>query len=214
MSAAVLGTDFVVPTLVTERLRLRAFRPADALRLERLAAAAEIVAPTLLPHAYDCSSGEAWIHSQAQHIAAGRLVNWAIETAATDAVIGSAGLVLDREQGHGQFACWLGVEHWGHGYAAEAGRSVLAFGFRELGLRRVWASNFAANESSVRLMERLGLTREGVQRRHVLRLGRQEDVLLWGLLREDYERNEHLRWVAASARVIGAARERMHQGDG
>ncbi len=55
--------------------------------------------------------------------------------------------------------------HHGHGYATEAVRAVLDLAFGPLGLRRVVASCFAANEPSWRLMERLGMRREGTHLR-------------------------------------------------
>lgn len=54
----------------------------------------------------------------------------------------------------------LHPDHTGHGYATEAVREVLRICFEDLGLRRVTAECFAANEPSWRLMERLGMRRE------------------------------------------------------
>jgi RimJ/RimL family protein N-acetyltransferase len=54
----------------------------------------------------------------------------------------------------------LHPDHAGRGYATEAVRELLRLCFEELGLRRVTANCFAANEGSWRLMERLGMRRE------------------------------------------------------
>jgi len=56
----------------------------------------------------------------------------------------------------------LSPEHQGRGYATEAVQALLRVCFEALGLRRVVANAFAANEPSWRLMERVGMRREGV----------------------------------------------------
>lgn len=56
----------------------------------------------------------------------------------------------------------LSPRHQGHGYATEAVGALLRVCFADLGLRRVVANAFAANEPSWRLMERVGMRREGV----------------------------------------------------
>lgn len=195
--------------LSTLRLALRAVVPADAAALVRLAAAAQVAAPSPLLQGCDGRSPESWIASQTAQIAAGRLVHWVIGPRGGEGVFGSVGLVVDREHAVAQFGCWLAVEHWGRGLGREAAHAALAFGFRELGLRRIWASSYAASDRSARLLDAIGMSREGLQRRHVLRLGREEDLQLWGLLREDYERRERARWLAASARIVREAQRRM-----
>jgi len=77
----------------------------------------------------------------------------------------------------------LASAHWGHGYAPEAARSALAYGFDELGLGEIVSMTAATNHKSRRVMEKLGMVRDesadfehpratGDLRRHVLyRLG-------------------------------------------
>src|SRR6185312_351001 len=52
----------------------------------------------------------------------------------------------------------LAHEHWGHGYATEAGRAWLAYGFETLGLDRIVSMTDEANTRSLAVMRRLGLT--------------------------------------------------------
>jgi len=75
----------------------------------------------------------------------------------------------------------------GRGYATEAVRAVMAACFTELGLRRVSAGCFAANEASWRMMERLGMRREEHSRRTALhRSGEWMDGMNYGLLAEEW----------------------------
>ncbi len=54
----------------------------------------------------------------------------------------------------------LAREHWGHGYATEAGRAALAYGFGALGLEEIVAMAVAGNHRSRRVMERIGMRRD------------------------------------------------------
>jgi len=81
----------------------------------------------------------------------------------------------------------LAPEHTGQGYAAEAVRAVIDLCFTTLGLRRVHAGCFAANEPSWRLMERLGMRREESSRKTGLhRSGEWMDGLNYALLAEEW----------------------------
>ena len=53
-------------------------------------------------------------------------------------------------------------KHWGRGYAYEAASAVMAYGGKALGLKRIVAITSADNDSSVRLLEKLGLRFEGM----------------------------------------------------
>ncbi len=75
----------------------------------------------------------------------------------------------------------------GKGYATEAVRTVLELSFGALGLRRVTAECFAANEPSWRLMERLGMRRESYARQSGLhRSGEWMDGMTYALLAEEW----------------------------
>lgn len=77
--------------------------------------------------------------------------------------------------------------HQGHGYATEAVRAVIGMCFGPLGLRRVHAGCFAANEPSWRVMERLGMRREEFSRKTGLhRSGEWMDGMNYGLLAEEW----------------------------
>ena len=77
----------------------------------------------------------------------------------------------------------------GHGYASEAVRALIGLCFTDLGLRRVTADCFAANEPSWRLMERVGMRREIHSRRDSLhRSGQWMDGLGYALLAEEWHR--------------------------
>ncbi|MER7798607.1 GNAT family N-acetyltransferase [Microbacterium sp. NPDC096154] len=94
------------------------------------------------------------------------------------------------EQGRGvqaELGWTLDPAHHGRGYATEAIRAVIDVCFTQLGLRRVHAGCFAANEPSWRVMERLGMRREEFSRKTGLhRSGEWMDGMNYALLAEEW----------------------------
>jgi RimJ/RimL family protein N-acetyltransferase len=74
----------------------------------------------------------------------------------------------------------------GHGYGEEAVRLLLAHGFRDLNLRRVWLQVFATNARALRTYEKAGFVREGVLRQAAHIDGSYVDVVIMGMLREEH----------------------------
>lgn len=101
-------------------------------------------------------------------------------------LIGNCGI---RMKAAGAWEADLGYEIaprcWGHGYATEAARSMLAFGFEELRVHRVCAHCIAENAASARVLEKIGMRREGHLRESEWMRGRWWDTFLYGIL--DYE---------------------------
>ena len=80
----------------------------------------------------------------------------------------------------------LSPDHWGHGYATEAARVIVRFGFVELGVHRIWAWCIADNVASARMLERLGLKLEGRLRDKEYFKGRWWDTLMYGILKDEW----------------------------
>jgi ribosomal-protein-alanine N-acetyltransferase len=81
----------------------------------------------------------------------------------------------------------LNRHYWGRGYATEAVRAVLGYGFEELGLHRVYATCRPANVASSRVMEKVGMQREGHLRRHRWMKGTWQDSLLYAILEDEWQ---------------------------
>lgn len=75
----------------------------------------------------------------------------------------------------------------GKGYGSGAAQLALRFAFHELNLHRVTYTTFDYNAPSIALAENLGFRREGVFREFLQRDGHRHDMLLFGLLRHEWE---------------------------
>jgi RimJ/RimL family protein N-acetyltransferase len=96
--------------------------------------------------------------------------------------------VADRARGTQAELGWvLDPAHTGHGYATEAVRELLRHCFEDLGVRRVTANCFLDNDTSWRLMERVGMRRElHAVRDSLHRSGRWLDGVGYAILAEEW----------------------------
>ena len=159
-------------TLHTQRLILRPFEIADALDVQRLAGDQAIADTTLnIPHPYEDGMAEQWISTRQPQFEAGELANFAIVLRATGELVGAIGLVINRRFDHAELGYWIGRPYWKQGFCTEAGRAVLRYGFTELNLNRIHAYYLSRNPAPGRVMEKLGMTREGLLRQHPEEVG-------------------------------------------
>jgi RimJ/RimL family protein N-acetyltransferase len=111
---------------------------------------------------------------------------WAVEVPGVAAFVGFVGLNVPSFMPEVVEVGWrLAKEHWGNGYATEAGREALRIGFEELGLDEIVSFTSVPNVPSQRVMQRLGMTHdpardfdhpsvpEGPLRRHVFYVARR-----------------------------------------
>lgn len=75
------------------------------------------------------------------------------------------------------------------GYATEAAKLLVEYGFKRLGLNRIYARVLEYNEANIQLDKKLGFRVERVLREDVYKNGRFVNVVLMGLLRKDYYSN-------------------------
>ena len=174
--------------LVTERLLLRQWRDEDLEPFVALGADPEVM--RYFPSTHTRERSEAVARDFAYGIEERGWGFWAVEVRDGAPFIGFVGLGEPGFEAHFtpavEVAWRLGREHWGHGYATEAARASVEFGFGQLGLEEIVGMTVPANTRSRAVMERLGMTRDpaddfehprvppGALKRHVLyRLGRE-----------------------------------------
>lgn len=102
-------------------------------------------------------------------------------------LIGAVGLKLtDPDNRTAEIGYLLHPDFWGQGLALEAARALVHAGFRDLGLQRVIASCDQRNKASARVMEKLGMRREGAFRRSKYIQGAWRDEYLYAVLAEEF----------------------------
>jgi RimJ/RimL family protein N-acetyltransferase len=177
------------PTLRTARLLLGSFALDDAAELQRLAGAREIADTTLaIPHPYHLEDARSWIQWLNSENGARDTANFAIRLQPQRQLIGSIGFrEIDTQHGQAELGFWIGKDWWGQGYAREAARAVIQFGFESLNLNRICAHHMTRNPASGRVLLAAGMQREGVLRQRVQKWGIYEDVVLYATVRDDWK---------------------------
>jgi len=149
-----------VPSITTERLLLREWRPGDRAPFARLNADPRVTEH--LGNELDTDESDALVDGFVARWASDGYGVWAVERLEDGAFLGFTGLNSASFEAPFTPAVeieWrLGHKAWGHGYATEAARAALRFGFETLGLEEVVAFTVPANQRSRAVMERLGMT--------------------------------------------------------
>jgi [ribosomal protein S5]-alanine N-acetyltransferase len=180
-------TPASIPTLETERLTLRAFQLEDASAFEHLIAPKEVTDGTLsFPHPVPKGWGTERINRILERFEKGEHIELAICTRDSGDLIGGIGLGINVKHKRGHLGYWLGIQFWGKGYATEAARAVVTYGFQTLGLHRIEAGHYPRNPASGRVLEKIGMKFEGIMRGDVLKGDQFEDTVLYARLSTDF----------------------------
>jgi RimJ/RimL family protein N-acetyltransferase len=164
--------------LETERLMLRGPTLADARAIARLANDRRIAENTRrLPHPYSQDHAIEFVRGSAND---NRGTVFLIEK---DFVpIGVVGVDW-REPDAPELGYWLGVEHWGQGFATEAARAVIDFTFEEFDVEHLMSGARVANPSSRNILEKCGFQWSGVELHRFEALGSSTPVDCFRLAR-------------------------------
>lgn len=104
--------------------------------------------------------------------------------------IGDVGLLGIHPHGRAELSIRIGEKaHWSRGYGGDAIRTLLAFAFGTLGLRRVTLIADADNARGIRCYENCGFRHEGLLRSHRLRYGKPLDMVAMAVLCEEFRTN-------------------------
>ena len=175
------------PTLTTPRLTLRPFSLEDAAAVQMLAGAREIADTTMhIPHPYPPGGAEQWIATHPVMWKSGTGATYAITDSTNGVVMGAVTLTITPAHARGELGYWLGVPFWNKGYCTEASRVLLDLGFGQLALHRIQARHLTRNPASGRVLEKLGMQMEGIQRDGIRKNDRFEDMAIYAILETEW----------------------------
>jgi ribosomal-protein-alanine N-acetyltransferase len=175
--------------LETSRLLIRTITPADLPDVHRLHSLPQTDAFNTLGIPQTVAVTEAvmagWLQAQATNTAYVFCIELLAESSP---FIGLIALNLGEPK-YSSAEVWYKLlpGYWGQGYASEALRAVLAFGFGGLKLHRIEAGCAVDNGASARVLEKAGMTREGRKRKKLPIRGEWVDNYFYAMLEEDFE---------------------------
>ncbi len=116
-------------------------------------------------------------------------IPFAVAIKESDAHIGTCGLhAIDYKDRCAELGILLGEkEEWGRGYGSETMQLLINYGFRELGLHRIFLRVFSHNERAKRIYKQVGFRCEGVLRESYFHAGRFHDTIIMSILSREWK---------------------------
>ena len=136
------------------------------------------------PHPYTETDAQDWItHVRSQEPE----TNFAI--ASEEELIGGIGFDIQRDvhRKSSSLGYWLGEPFWGQGIATRAVTAITHYIFQNYDIVRIYASVFYWNPASGRVLEKAGYIYEGRLRKHVYKDNRITDLLMYAILRDEWQ---------------------------
>ena len=175
-----------MPTLKTERLTLRPMHIIDAEDMYDYARREDVTRYLLWsPHAHLSVTKDYLRYIQGRY-SLGDFYDWAVIDRESRRMIGTCGFTkINTANNSGEIGYVINPDFHGRGYATEAARAVLDFGFSELCMHRIEARFMKGNEASRRVMEKLGMTFEGYHCDEIFVKGSYKTVGICAILADD-----------------------------
>ena len=176
-----------LPNLETERLILRKISKKDIGDIYEYSKDPRTSKFLLwYPH-YSVADTKRHVKSILKRYKKGSFYDYAIVLKNSGKMIGTCGFTrivpLDNKAEIGYV---INPEYQGQGFATEAVKRVISFGFEEIGFERIEARYILGNDSSLKLMQKVKMTHEGVIRHGVKAKGKYHDVGICSILSDEY----------------------------
>jgi RimJ/RimL family protein N-acetyltransferase len=154
-------------TITTARLVLRRGKPSDAPAVYAYGCDPDVTRYMDWRGHASVADAATFLEDADRRWDSGEEYAWAISATPDDRRIGSVGC---RVRGHAVDVGYvLSRQYWGRGYATEAARAILERARTLEGVHRVWATCDVENTASARVLEKIGMSREGILRRWAIR---------------------------------------------
>jgi [ribosomal protein S5]-alanine N-acetyltransferase len=117
-----------------------------------------------------------------------KVAPWGIEYKENGKFIGTIDFVSWSLKHHlAEIGYVLSQDYWGKGIVTEAANEVIKFGFTNMDLVRIQARCFVENIGSARVMEKIGMSFEGISRKGwKLESGKHQDIKMYSILKEEF----------------------------
>lgn len=181
--------------LITRRLLLRRFTVDDAEEMfDSWASDSEVTRYLSWAAHENTEATKQYLTSVCENYADPSNYSWCICDRQSGELLGSIGAINPVEPLSSIGLGWcLKRAAWGRGIMPEAARAVVKFLFDEVKANRIEAIHHALNPKSGRVMQKIGMTFEGILRQYALdNLGNTVDVCLYSVTLRDYENNPSL----------------------
>jgi ribosomal-protein-alanine N-acetyltransferase len=171
----------LLPTIETERLRLRQLDLTDAGRLFTIFSDSDVLRYYGMEPHTSSSETEQMLAGMIEGVESGAVIRWGIVTKETSDLIGTIGF-HNRAPRHrrAEIGYEIHPDYWRHGYATEALQAALTYAGQTGEMERIGAIVFTENIASQQMLEKNGFSREGTLHRYMRQGDRAHDVHVYG----------------------------------
>ncbi|MDI7743123.1 GNAT family protein [Lysinibacillus fusiformis] len=176
-----------LPVLETERLILRKVTVDDAEDMFSYASNEEVTKyVTWNPHKTLTDTKE-FINLIISKYESSQVAPWGIEYKANGKFIGTIDFVWWQPNHKiAEIGYVISQDYWGKGFTTEAAKEIMKFGFTNMDLVRIQARCFLENIGSARVMEKAGMSFEGIIRKGMYVKEQHQDLKMYSILEEEF----------------------------
>ncbi|WP_445491653.1 GNAT family N-acetyltransferase [Niallia sp. 03133] len=176
-----------LPRLETERLILRKLTPADLDDMYAYGSNSEVTKYVTWETHQKRSDTKGFLQFVLDRYEKKEVALWGIQYKENGKLIGTIDFVWWKpNHSSAEIGYVLSHEYWGKGIMTEAAKEVIKFGFEKMDLIRIQAKCFTENIGSARVMEKAGMTFEGIMRKDMFVKGKHHDVKVYSILKEEF----------------------------
>jgi len=169
------------PVLETPRLILRGLSKGDEAMLREAADHEPVARGTAgIPSPYTMEDAISFVNGRSDDFLGEAGGVFAVVEKETGLIVGCAGISPSRK-GSAEIGYWITPSRWNRGYCTEAVKRLIAFAREVMGMHRVFALHFPDNPASGRVLEKAGMTREGLLKGYHEKNGEFLDVAVWAV---------------------------------
>lgn len=175
------------PILSTSRLELRQMQKIDAQQIVLHANNENISKHTLnIPYPYTINDALWWINHSQKQFEENRAYTFGIYLKESKEFIGGISLVFHLHQ-KASLGYWLAESFWNKGYTTEALKSILAFGFEQCNINKIFAQHIVENKASGRVMQKAGMLWEANLKEDSIKNGVFRNMVQYRLTKTEFE---------------------------
>lgn len=176
-----------LPTLETDRTILRKLRSEDEQDIFHYGSDDDVSRYTAWPTHRTMEDTRNYLNKVLQKYEQHAVAPWGIVDKETGKIIGTSGFMAwNVHYAKAELGYALSKDYWNRGYMTEVIRTIISFGFDRMKLVRIEASCLPLNIGSARVMEKVGMTYEGLIRQTIFVKGKHEDLKLYSIVLDDY----------------------------
>lgn len=180
-----------IPTLETKRLVLRKLKVSDYADMYEYSKSDKVTKYLLWRSHPDARYTRDYLSFVQTQYRTGNFFDWAVVEKETNKMIGTCGFArLDFENNLAEIGYVINPAYWRRGYATEAVKRVIDYGFEDLNIHRIEARYIVGNEVSRRVMEKCGMSFEGIHKSSLYVKEEYVSVGYCSIVADDYIKNK------------------------